>query len=125
METEKRPYMAERWRASLETDLEEFARKENLIPWTQGNGILNVVGGLLSSLHYLGKAKTLQELLSTPKAQILEHGRDYLRFYGNRRRAEDTWRVLNNVLRRHGYRMYTKPRNIYGQATVSPEYSPA
>jgi len=98
-----------RWKANLDTDIEEFCRKENLYYWEKGNGILNDIGGILGQIYEGEKAQTMAQLISIPKSEFLEYGD----FYGQRKKAEKCWRTMNNILKRHGLRMYVKPRIVH------------
>ena len=98
-------YKIERWKASLETDIEEFCYKERIYPWEKGKGMLNNIGGILAQIYDENKARTIKDLLSIPKHEFLEYGD----FYGERRKAEKCWRTINNILKRHGFRMYIRP----------------
>lgn len=103
-----RNYKVEKWKASLDTDLEEFCFKEGIYPCKKGNGMLNKIGGIIGQLYQENKARKINELMAIPKSEFLEYGD----FYGKRKKAEDCWRTMNNVLKRHGYRMYVKAKKI-------------
>ena len=99
---------AKRWKANLDTDIENFCWKESIYPSERGKGILNDIGSILGQIYDEKKAKTIGGLLSIPKSEFLEYGD----FYGRRKKAEECWRTMNNILRRHRFRMYVKPIKV-------------
>lgn len=101
---------ARRWKAGLETDLADFCRKEGIpfVPdWPRkGAGILNALGAVLEEAYYNHNVRTIKDLTALTKLEFLEYGG----FYGERKKAEECWRVANNILKRHSFRMYVKGR---------------
>ena len=104
-------YRIKRWRASLETDLMEFCHKEGILSSEKSKRVLDDIGAILEELYETGKAKTIKDLMSIPKHQFLEYGEEL--FYGQRKRREECWQMMNKILRRHGFRMYIRPMVVY------------
>lgn len=107
-------YRAKRWKADLETDLLEFCRKEGIYSG-KGKGIMNNLDLVMGNLYYERNARTIADLLAVPKHQFLDHDT----FYGRRKRAGEAWKVMNKVLHKHGFKMYTRPMIVYREPAMS------
>lgn len=103
-----------RWRSTLDTDIDDFCKKEGIPMWDseKGKGNLNEIGFILCELYDDKNIRTIKELIAMTKTEFLDGGK-YYTFYGERKKAEECWKTMNNILKRHGFRMYVKGRTVY------------
>jgi len=117
MENKLRSYKAERWKANLDTDLMVFCRKEG-IPAVDMD--LNKsqtyyeLGSMLNAIHNCDGKRTIRDLITITQEEFFHYLGEYYPCTKNYTEAgkEKLWRTMNNILGRHGFRMYVKGKNF-------------
>ena len=107
-----------KWEADLDTDLMELCLKEGIPTEYSRRGrdrILYRLGYLLKRLYegngLSRKFINIRELVSIPKMEFMTYLDDNVSRYYRKEDREEYWKLVNKILRRHGFRMYMKGRN--------------